>query len=104
MQLEDRLRSINLEEEINKHAQRSNYFRTKAKEIGIEIPTYPLSNGLTPIVFKNDEAQEVFNRLKQEHGYILTKNVGASANKVLRVGHMGNLKQEDFDDLLEVIQ
>ena len=103
LQLEDRLKNINLEEEISKHHQRATYFREKAIELGIHIPSYPLSNGLTPIIFDDNNAQETFNRLKQDYGYILTKNGGELLNKVLRVGHMGNLKQEDFGNLLKVI-
>jgi len=61
----------------------------------LALPKHPLSNACTPIIFPNNNAKEVYTKLAKEHGVWLNPNGGALADKVLRVGHLGNLTKDD---------
>jgi len=69
----------------------------------IALPKYTLSNACTPLVFPNGGAKDVYERLSKEHGVWLNPNGGALADKVLRVGHLGNLTKEDNDLLVKLL-
>ncbi|MFQ6862083.1 MAG: pyridoxal-phosphate-dependent aminotransferase family protein [Beduini sp.] len=95
------IRKMGVENHVMMIHQRAEYFREKARLIGLSIPTYPLSNTLTPIIFDKGNAKEICNILVNEYNLMVTPNGGALADTVLRVGHIGNLKIEDFDLLLD---
>lgn len=104
LELLDMLRyveKIGKENFINETRKRAEYFRSEVMKLGIEIPKYPLSNTLTPIIFKDNNAKEAFNYLKDNYDLYITPNGGEYANQIARVGHIGNLKIEDYDYLIE---
>jgi len=61
----------------------------------MELPEYPLSNACTPLLFPNGGAKAVYEKLSGEHGVWLNPNGGELADKLLRVGHLGDLTKED---------
>jgi aspartate aminotransferase-like enzyme len=75
------------------------YFRRKAKEAGLKIPDYPLSNAVTPVLV--DNAHAVFEELSEKYDIYVTPSGGDLRDKLLRVGHIGNHSKEDYDILLE---
>lgn len=77
------------------------YFRKRAKELGLKIPNYPLSNMLTPLVFDDIDAYEVIQILKNKYKYYVNPCGGELASKLFRVSHIGNTSIKDIDDLLE---
>lgn len=79
------------------------YFREKALEIGLKIPDYPLSNAVTPVLFDGN-AQEVYHKLRDSYGITVTPSGGDLKERMLRVGHLGNLTQEDYDHLLNALK
>lgn len=85
----------NVQKEI---AQRAKYFRAQARSLGLAMPSYPLSNALTPILFAGN-ATTIYEYLKQTYGLILTPSGGALQHTLLRVGHLGNLALADYDEL-----
>ena len=75
------------------------------------LPGIPLSNACTPLVFPDGGvpcaggdgrmgAQEFYRRLRYDYGLTLCPSGGANADRLLRVGHMGNLEQSHYDALL----
>ena len=102
--LHERLRGINARgvEKVNlEHKERAVYFRSFVRNLPLEIPTIPLSNSVTPIIFPNENATEIYERMKNKYGIFLTPSGGDWKDKQLRVGHLGNLKLKDYDDLIE---
>ena len=83
---------------INKKA---NYFRKKAKELGLTIPNYPLSNALTPLFFDDVDAYEIIQVLKEKYEIFVNPCGGDLAKNLLRVTHIGNTTIEDIDELFE---
>lgn len=89
---------------VVKHtASLANYFRERAKKLPIDVPSFPLSNALTPILLKND-AKEVYQNLKNDYGLVLTPSGGELADKLLRVGHLGALTNRDYDKLSAALE
>ena len=84
--------------------EKCEYFRKKAKEIGLKIPNYPLSNMLTPVEFDDVNAYDVIQVLKDKYRIFVNPCGGDMANKLLRVSHIGNTTIDDIDDLIEKLK
>ena len=86
------------------HGERAAYFRNRLKELPLKVPEIPLSNSCTPVLFPEKNATEIFTKLKDKHGLVLTPSGGDWKDLQLRVGHLGNLSLEDYDLLLEKLK
>ena len=94
--------SKGLDRKISETAALASYFREGARRIGLIIPDYPLSNAVTPVLFDGN-ATEVFEALR-ERGITVTPSGGDLKNRLLRVGHIGNLSESDYDILLKELE
>ncbi len=81
--------------------EKAMYFREQARKFGLTIPTYPLSNMLTPIYFEDINAYDVFLALSQHYDIYVNPCGGDLASKMLRISHVGNTTRADIDDLIE---
>lgn len=114
IQLNVRLRGIEdrgLAEELEKIRNQAEDFRKKIGELPFEIPSESLSNAETPLHptgRKKDgtsvSAYEIFETLKNEYGIFVCPNGGELAEKIFRVGHMGNLTAADNDSLISALK
>lgn len=86
---------------INETYNRAMKFRSQVAGLGVKIPNYPLSNTLTPLLFPNDNAYEVYEYLKNTYDIYVTPSGGVLKTKLLRVGHIGHMKDEYYEDLIE---
>lgn len=86
---------------LNNIQNKAKYFREKIKKIGLEPVSYPLSNMLTPIEFKNINAYDVTQILKDKYNIFVNPCGGELEKKILRVSHIGNTCIEDIDNLLD---
>ncbi|MBO4569522.1 MAG: hypothetical protein J5674_06215, partial [Candidatus Methanomethylophilaceae archaeon] len=105
MEMNVALRAIDragIEKSVERAARLARYFRKKAAERGIGIPGYPLSNAVTPVLLDSG-AYDVFLRLKDGYGIVVTPSGGDLRDRMLRVGHIGNLSEEDYDALFEAL-
>lgn len=84
---------------IREVKEKADDFRKLATELGFEVPKYRMSNALTPIFFKRG-AKTIYNILKDKKACVVTPSGGKLEDKILRIGHMGNLKKSDGRDLL----
>lgn len=64
------------------------------------LPSFTMSNALTTLIFDDVDAMELFVRLRNEYGFIVTPSGGALSSRTLRIGHIGNMKPEYYDGLL----
>ena len=107
LQLQIRLQEIcekGIEKEIEEHRERAEVFRSLCREAGLKLPDYPMSNAVTAVVFPDGTAGEVFRKMKDRYGKMLTPNGGALKDTVLRVGHLGNLTPDDYRELIVEIR
>lgn len=91
---------IGVDRIIQQTHQRALYFREQAKQLQLTLPKFPLSNTLTPVVFENGKAHDVYAYLRDHYDIYVTPNGGDLATKIIRIGHIGNMKQEYYDDLI----
>ena len=82
--------------DMNETASR---FRMELKKNGFDIPQYPLSNALTPVLLQ-PHAKAIYEQLKEKYGLVVTPSGGALADSIIRIGHLGNVGWKDCEKLL----
>lgn len=88
--------------EVERTAKLANYFRNKLKEhnLPFEIISESLSNAVTPLHPTTQSAYQIFLKIKDEYGMWICPNGGDMKDTVFRVGHIGCLKEADYDQLI----
>lgn len=78
-------------------------FRKRIRAYPFQIVSQSLSNAVTPLSPTNPEvsAKQIFQVLKDEYGIIVCPNGGEMAERIFRVGHIGNLTIKDNDALFK---
>ena len=79
-------------------------FRGKTAHLPVQIPSYPLSNALTPLYFPNGNASEVYHLLREQYDLTVTPSGGELGRSLLRVGHIGNLTPQDNTRLVQAMR
>ena len=70
-------------------------FRSRIKDLPLDICSEALSNAVTPLATRNCSAYDIFMILKDEYGIWICPNGGSLAEKIFRVGHIGALTVGD---------
>lgn len=108
LQINARLKEIDesggVKKEYEKIREQAQDFRNKIKELPLEIVSESMSNAVTPLHPTNVSAYDVFTILKNEYNIWICPNGGALADKVFRVGHIGNLTKEDNTTLVNALR
>ena len=105
LQINARLKEIDaaggVAAEVNRAKELAEYFRNRIKGLPLEIVSESLSNAVTPLCPTNEmSAYDIFLKLKDEHGIWVCPNGGELKEKIFRVGHMGCLREVDYDRLI----
>lgn len=79
-------------------------FRERVKCLPVSIPSFPLSNAVTPVIFDQPIAKKVFEYLKDKYDIFVNPTGGARENYVLRVAHIGDTTIEDNKMLIAKMQ
>ncbi|MDE6615660.1 MAG: aminotransferase class V-fold PLP-dependent enzyme [Lachnospiraceae bacterium] len=105
LQINARLREIKnnggVHSEIEKIAALAGYFRNKIKNLPFEYISKSMSNAVTALHPVSAPAYDIFTILKDEYGIWVCPNGGELRDSVFRVGHIGNLRKEDYDILID---
>lgn len=109
LQINTRLKEIEaaggVAAEVRRSSELAAYFRSKIKDLPLEIVSECLSNAVTPLHPTNGmSAYDIFLKLKDEHGIWVCPNGGDMKDKIFRVGHMGCLDETDYDTLVVALQ
>lgn len=91
------------ETEIQRTAGLAEYFRNRLAEekLPFEIVSESMSNAVTPLHPTTASAYDIFLAMKDEYGIWVCPNGGDLHDTVFRVGHIGDLKREDYDVLID---
>ena len=85
---------------------RAAYFREKIRHLPLKMFTAPedSSNCVTALMPTSEgvNAHRIFEIIKDEYGIWICPNGGDMAEKVFRVGHIGNISNAEIDRLVEV--
>ncbi len=106
LQINTRLKEIDatggVDVEIARAARLATYFRNKIKEYDLpfEIVSESLSNAVTPLHPTTAKAYDIFMKIKDEYGMWVCPNGGDMKDTIFRVGHLGYLKEVDYDKLI----
>ena len=88
--------------------ERAEYFRAKIKHLPLKLfsALEDSSNCVTALMptTKGVNAHRIFEIIKDEYGIWICPNGGDMAEKVFRVGHIGNISNADIDQLVEVFE
>ena len=106
-QINARLKEIDytggVDVEITRISSLANYFRLRIKDLPFEIVSQSLSNAVTPLHPTTASAYEIFTVLKDEYQMWVCPNGGALKDMIFRVGHIGDLTQNDYDLLINAL-
>ncbi|GAB3676572.1 pyridoxal-phosphate-dependent aminotransferase family protein [Halopiger thermotolerans] len=102
----DLLLEEGLENVFERHAEAAQRCRERAAELGLEL--YPETDAASPTVTAlevDGRAQELQDRLREEHDIVLTTGLGDLEDDILRVGHMGhNARLEKVDETMDALE
>ena len=93
-----------IENMIQETSEIALYFRKRIKEIGLDYPSYPLSNAVTPVIFPDKNADIVYKKLIDKHGFTVNPSGGDNAKLMFRVSHVGKQSIEDAEELICAIK
>ncbi|MBQ2961914.1 aminotransferase class V-fold PLP-dependent enzyme [Methanobrevibacter sp.] len=93
-----------IENVINDTNEIALYFRKRIREIGLDYPSYPLSNAVTPVIFPDKNADVVYRELIDKYGFTVNPSGGDNAKLMFRVSHVGNQSIEDAKELICAIE
>ncbi len=109
IQLNKRLLDIaeaGMESVLRRTAMLAGHFRKAIEAAGLPltIASDSLSNAVTPLfVREGKDAYEVFKCLEREHGIWVCPNGGELKHKLFRVGHLGDLTEDDNNALVDAL-
>ncbi len=86
---------------VSEVKERCVYFRKQIENLPVQIPKFPLSNAITPLRFEKKIAGDFFTYLKDERNIMVNPVGGELGSSSIRIAHIGDLKMEDYDMLLE---
>lgn len=108
LQIHARLKEIEMaggvEEETKKIAALAQDFRDKIRDLPLDGFSESCSNAVTALHPRNASAYEIFLTLKDQYGIWICPNGGDLADKVFRVGHIGELTVEDNSTLVDALK
>lgn len=108
LQIHARLEAIEkqggVEKETEKIAALAEYFRSEIGNLPLDICSESMSNAVTPLMTRNCSAYNVFTVLKDEYGIWVCPNGGEYKDKIFRVGHIGELTEEDYRVLIDALR
>ena len=103
LQIHQRLTDISLnggiEQEQKLIEKRANFIREKLKGFPFEIVAETPSNAVTAY-YTDNNAAEIVKTMKDEYNIWICPNGGEHAKDVFRIGHIGNITQEDNETLI----
>lgn len=107
LQINQRLKEIKsqggVEAEIKRINNLAEDFRDRISDLPFEIKTESLSNSVTAVFCEKENASEIVDKLKFDYNIWVNPNGGDVADKMFRVGHIGDLTIEDNDKLIEAL-
>lgn len=96
---------IGLDNHLRHIAEVAADFRKKSVRIlPVYLPEFPLSNAITPLIFKEPVAYMVFEILKDKYDIFVNPTGGQLADVSLRIAHVGQTSIADNDILLEYMK
>ena len=78
-------------------------FREGIQDLPLQLVPENPSNAVTALHPRQNNAREIVTRLKNDYGIWVCPNGGALADRVFRVGHIGEITDEDNQQLIDAM-
>lgn len=78
-------------------------FRKRIEELPVTIPSYRLSNAITPVIFEKPVAHDIYRKMSENDGVFVNPSGGLQGEKMFRVAHVGNHTISDNEILVSLI-
>ena len=99
------IRNEGLEKIWRRHKILAELLRSNIKNLGLEILSKNPSNSVTAVLLPHHiDSIEFHNHIQKEYGCILGKGQGPYANKLFRIGHIGNVNKSDIKRIITAIK
>lgn len=92
------------QEEIERVHGIATYFRNKIKDLPLEFISKSPSNAVTCLHAEGVSARTIVDRMKDEFNIWVCPNGGMHADYMFRVGHIGNITNNDIDVLVDSLR
>lgn len=79
-------------------------FRKRIEELPVSIPSYRLSNAITPVIFEKPVANEIYRKMSENEGVFVNPSGGLPGERMFRVAHVGNNTISDNEMLVNLIK
>ena len=91
---------------VKRYANASKFLRAGFKDIGLEflIPEGLRSNCLTSLRLPKEMSYEKLHGELKANGFVIYAGQGNLSNEIFRIANMGDIKQEEFERLLQVLK
>lgn len=95
-----------LEKRFNRHRQIARAIRVALRELGFTFFTHEdfLAPTLSVVCYPQGIEDKKFREILYEKGVVVAGGLGATSGQVFRMGHMGNISQDQVIYALEVIE
>ena len=101
----EEIKQKRLENIWEQHHKLADAFRTAIHAMGLEILPARPSDSLTVIKIPDGlPANEIIAQLKNDYQIIVSKGQGQLKNRVIRIGHLGELKPEDLAGVITALE
>ena len=78
-------------------------FRRFLKNSQASFPMFSKSNAITTVLLSSENAKEIIDYLKNEHGIIVNPSNGELGKYSFRVSHVGNIDLKDYKIVVDTI-
>lgn len=99
-----RIMQIGLENFLRKIKDICFDFRNRLEVLPVSIPAYPLSNAITPVIFEEPIAQEIYQKMVDNDKVYVNPTGGELGKRMFRVAHIGNQTIEDNKMLIGLLE
>lgn len=79
-------------------------FRKRIEELPVSIPSYRLSNAITPVIFEKPVANDIYRKMSENDSVFVNPSGGLQGEKMFRVAHVGNHTVSDNEMLVNLMK
>lgn len=78
-------------------------FRERISGLPVTLPSYQLSNAITPVIFDKPVAKELYKKMSDNDGVYVNPSGGELGERMFRVAHVGNHSIKDNEVLVNLM-
>lgn len=97
------IESGGVEKERERITKRAEYVRSRIEQLPFDYVSESMSNAVTALRSSRGNAKEIIRVLQDEYGIWVCPNGGIYADSIFRIGHIGDISDEDNRRLVDAL-